>query len=113
MEDIFYLPEDNNMRNRWYELSPDVCIVTSRIELAKDEDRTRYAKIMLNELRKAGYQPNKQIYLDRVRTYHMRRWYDKNRYLFMAFEYLKDSDSKIQAEVSVNVLRYIRQENAA
>lgn len=32
------------MKKRWYELTPDVCIVISKIELAKDEDRTRYAK---------------------------------------------------------------------
>mgnify|MGYP000711589820 CR=1 FL=1 len=101
------------MRSRWYELSPDVCIVISKIELAKEEDRTRYAKLMLKELRKAGYEPNKQIYLDRIRSYNMRRWYDKNRYLFMAFEYLKDSKSEVQSEVACNVLRFIRRENAA
>ena len=43
----------------------------------------------------------------------MRRWYDKNRFLFMAFEYLKDSKSDIQSTVATNVLRLIRQENAA
>ncbi len=101
------------MRSRWYELSPDVCIVISKIELAKEEDRTRYAKLMLTELRKAGYEPNRQIYLDRIRSYQMRRWYDKNRFLFMAFEYLKDSETEIQSTVATNVLRLIRQENAA
>lgn len=101
------------MRNRWYELTPDVCIVISKIELAKEEDRTRYAKIMLSELRKAGYEPNRQVYLDRIRTYNMKRWYDKNRFLFMAFEYLKDAETEIQTEVAFNVLRYIRQENVA
>lgn len=101
------------MRSRWYELSPDVCIVISKIELANEEDRTRYAKVMLKELQKAGYEPNKQIYLDRIRNYKMRRWYDKNRFLFMAFEYLKDSKNEVQSEVACNVLRYIRQETAA
>lgn len=101
------------MRNRWYELSPDVCIVISKIELAKEEDRTRYAKIMLSELRKAGYEPNREIYLDRIRSYDMKRWYDKNRFLFMAFEYLKDSKTEIQSTVATNVLRLIRAEYAA
>lgn len=101
------------MKNRWYELSPDVCIVISRIELAKEEDRTRYAKIMLKELRRAGYEPNRQIYLDRIRSYEMRRWYDKNRFLFLAFEYLKDSESDVQIEVAHNVLKFIREEAAA
>jgi hypothetical protein len=101
------------MRNRWYELTPDVCIVISKIECAKEEDRTRYAKLILSELRMAGYEPNRQIYLDRIRSYDMRRWYDKNRFLFMAFEYLKDADASIKSTVSNNVLRYIRQENVA
>lgn len=101
------------MRNRWYELSPDVCIVISKIELAKEEDRTRYAKIMLRELRLAGYEPNRQIYLDRIRSYEMRRWYDKNRFLFLAFEYLKDSESDVQTTVAHNVLKFIREEVAA
>lgn len=101
------------MKNRWYELSPDVCIVISRIELAKEEDRTRYAKIRLKELRRAGYEPNRQIYLDRIRSYEMRRWYDKNRFLFLAFEYLKDSESDVQVEVAHNVLKFIREEAAA
>ena len=101
------------MGKRWYELSPDVCIVISKIEMSKEEDRTRYAKIMLKELRLAGYEPNKQIYLDRIRSYNMRRWYDKNRFLFMALEYLKDSDNKVQSQVAYNVLQFIRSENAA
>ena len=101
------------MGKRWYELSPDVCIVIIKIEMSKEEDRTRYAKIMLRELRLAGYEPNKQIYLDRIRSYNMRRWYDKNRFLFMAFEYLKDSDNKVQSQVAYNVLQFIRSENAA
>lgn len=101
------------MKNRWYELTPDVCIVISKIELSKEEDRTRYAKIMLRELRRAGYEPNRQIYLDRIRNYEMRRWYDKNRFLFLAFEYLKDSASDVQVEVAHNVLKFIREEAAA
>ncbi len=101
------------MARRWYELSPDVCIVISKIELAKEEDRTRYAKLLLRELRLAGYEPNKQIYLDRIRSYQMRRWYDKNRFLFMAFEYLKDSNNNIQSTVASNVLKHMRTEAAA
>ena len=101
------------MKKRWYELSPDVCMVISKIELAKEEDRTRYAKIVLTELQKAGYEPDKEIYLERIKNYEMRRWYDRNRILFMAFEYLKDSESEIQSIVAESVLRQMRVETAA
>jgi len=101
------------MKRRWYELSPDVCIVISKIELAKEIDRTRYAKMILLELHNAGYTPNQEIYLKRLSSYDMKRWYDNNRTLFMAFEYLKDAQENVQSDVAVNVLRKIREEVAA
>lgn len=101
------------MKRRWYELSPDVCIVMSKIELAKEEDRTRYAKVMLSELEKAGYRPNEQVYSDRIENYVMRRWYDQNQFLFRAFEYLKDLNNDVQKTVCDNVLNFMKSENAA
>lgn len=101
------------MQKRWYELSPDVCIVISRIELAQDIDRTCYAKKILEELYHIGYKPNEKIYRQRLASYEMRRWYDNNRTLFMAFEYLKDAEEGIQRSVANNVLRFIRSEQAA
>lgn len=101
------------MKKRWYELTPDVCIVISRIELSKDIDRTRYAKQILLELHQAGYKPDIQIYMQRLSSYEMRRWYDNNRTLFMAFEYLKDAEESMQKTVARNVLQFIRNEQAA
>ncbi|MBQ8459974.1 hypothetical protein IJ541_07715 [bacterium] len=101
------------MQKRWYELSPDVCVVISRIELAKENDRTRYARFILWELHNAGYVPNQEIYMKRISSYEMKRWYDGNKTLFMAFEYLKDADKNMQSDVAVNVLRKIREEAVA
>ena len=101
------------MKKRWYELLPDVCIVISRVEMAKDFDRARYAKEILKELHIAGYKPNTQIYMQRISSYEMRRWYDNNRTLFMAFEYLKDADEEMQKSVAVKVLNFMRSEQAA
>lgn len=99
------------MGSRWYELSPEVSMVISKLELLKEIDRTRYAKIMLNELRIAGYKPNEQIYLNRIQNYNMTRWYDKNRFLFMAIEYLKDCESDMQSTISQKILKLLREEN--
>ncbi len=98
------------MGNRWYELSPEVSMVISKLEMLKEIDRTRYAKIMLNELRLAGYKPNEKIYLERIGNYNMNRWYDKNRFLFMAIEYLKDADKEIQISISNKMLKMFKEE---
>lgn len=100
-------------KKRWYELSPDVCIVISKIEIAQEFDRIRYAKKILLELYNAGYKPNEEIYRQRLSSYEMRRWYDNNRTLFMAFEYLKDANEDLQKSVSNNVLQFINSEQAA
>ena len=78
--------------------------------VVKEIDRTRYAKIMLNELRLAGYKPNEKIYLERIGNYNMNRWYDKNRFLFMAIEYLKDADKEIQISISNKMLKMFKEE---
>lgn len=101
------------MKNRWYELLPDVCIVISKVEMAKDFDRVRYAREILKELNLAGYKPNNQIYIQRISSYEMRRWYDNNRTLFMAFEYLKDAEEDVQTSVAQKVLNFMRSERAA
>ncbi len=100
------------MGNRWYELSPEVSMVISKLEMLKEIDRTRYAKIMLNELRLAGYKPNEKIYLERIQNYNMNRWYDKNRFLFMAIEYLKDSEPKMQTQIAKKMLKLFREEQS-
>lgn len=98
-------------KKRWYELSPDVCIVISKIEIAQEFDRLRYAKKILQELYYAGYKPNKEIYRQRLSNYEMRRWYDNNRTLFMAFEYLKDAGDDLQKSVANNVLQFINSDD--
>ena len=101
------------MIKRWYELSPDVCILIGKIEIAHTDDRIRYACRLLSELKKAGYVMQPSIYIDSIRNYSMKRWYDNNRYTFLAFEYLKDADKSIQKLVVKNVLDYINSEIAA
>lgn len=98
------------MGNRWYELSPEVSMVISKLELLKEVDKTRYAKLLLNELRITGYKPNEEVYLARIQNYNMNRWYDKNRFLFMAIEYLKDAKPEMQTEISKKILKLMREE---
>lgn len=99
------------MAKRWYELSPDVCILIGKIEMAHSDDRTRYARKILTELRKQGYVMQSYTYMNGIKNYSMKRWYDNNRETFLAFEYLKDADSKIQQIVVKDVLAYMNSEN--
>lgn len=96
------------MKRRWYEMSADVCILISMIELAQKSDRERYAKKLISELIDSGYEPNPNLYEEYNEKYEMKRWYDCNKDVFLAIEYLKDAKKEIQNIVINRVSDYMR-----
>ena len=96
------------MKRRWYEMSADVCILISMIELAQKADRERYAKKLISELLKLGYEPDPDLYEEYQDKYEMKRWYDNNKDVFLAIEYLKDAQREIQNTAINRVADYMR-----
>lgn len=88
---------------RWYDLSPEVSMLISKVELAGGDKRANYAKRILLELFKQGYKPEPEQFQYRINNYSMNRWYDAEKNVFLAFEYLKDADKDIQQRVVKNV----------
>lgn len=101
------------MEKRWYELSPDVCLLLGKIESALGDDRVKYAGKILLELKKAGYPFNPHKFDAKLKEYSMKRWYDYNKTVFYAFECLKDADRTVQGFVARNVHDYIMQSKQA
>ena len=99
------------MDKRWYEMSPDVNLLISKIEFAQGRDRVRFAGQILMELKKAGYVFEPHKFDAKLKEYSMRRWYDYNKTVFYAFECLKDADRTIQGYVARNVSDYIMRIN--
>ena len=95
------------MEKRWYEMSPDVCVLLGKIELALGDDRVKYAGRILLELKKSGYNFEPHKFDAKLKEYSMKRWYDYNKMVFYAFECLKDADRTVQGYVARNVHNYI------
>lgn len=95
------------MEKRWYEISPDVCLLIGKIESALGNDRIKYAGKILMELKKAGYTFESHKFDKKLKEYSMKRWYDYNKIVFYAFECLKDADKTLQGYVARNVHDYI------
>ncbi len=93
---------------RWYEMSADVCILISMLELAQNQDRERYAKKLIKELVSNGYEPDVDLYEKCKNLYPMGRWYDQDKDLFLAIEYLKDAPTELQQEAILKVSDYMR-----
>ena len=95
------------MKKRWYEMSADACILISMIELSKSADRERYAKQLITELTDLGYEPDPDLYDECLAKYSMQRWYDANKEVFLAIEYLKDAEKEIQSTAITRVKNYM------
>ena len=96
------------MKKRWYEMSADVCIVVSMIELAQQADRERYARRLISELTDLGYEPEPDLYEECLEKYSMKRWYDSNKEVFLAIEYLKNAQKDIQKTATSRMTDYMR-----
>jgi hypothetical protein len=96
------------MKRRWYEMSADVCILVSMIELAQKSDRERYAKKLINELLDLGYEPEPNMYEQCKDKYEMNRWYDSDKDVFLAIEYLKNAQKEIQNTAISRISDYMR-----
>ena len=96
------------MKKRWYEMSADVCILISMIELSQSSDRERYAKKLISELTDLGYSPAPDLYDRCLEKYSMKRWYDSDKDVFLAIEYLKDAKKEIQEKAVAKVSDYMR-----
>lgn len=90
------------MEKRWYEISPDVYLLICQIESALGDERVKYARMILMELKKAGYEFDPHKFDSKLKQYSMKRWYDYDKTVFYAFECLKDSGA-VQGFVARNV----------
>lgn len=97
---------------RWYEMSADVCILVSMLELAQKHDKERIAKKLIKELINSGYEPDENLYEKYCNMYSMKRWYDSDKTLFLSIEYLKDATKEQQQTVISLVSDFMRLQTA-
>lgn len=97
---------------RWYEMSADVCILVSMLELAQKQDRDRIAKKIIEELVDLGYQPDENLYEEYCNSYSMSRWYDTDKTVFLSIEYLKDATKEQQEAAISRISDYMRLKSA-
>lgn len=93
------------MKNRWYDDEPTLSLAISLLRNTNEKTRTKCAAkiIELAQSRNVALRENIFERLDLT----LRRWYDKNKQLTEAMEYLKSSNEFLRKEIALDVIEFL------
>ena len=99
---------DANLKQRWYDLDPTMSLAVSLMQDAESEKQTECAKHIIQKARdfNISIPQNK---LEEAFNYFCKRWYDKDRELADAFQYLQIMPFELQKEVSLEIIEKLEQ----
>ena len=95
----------NAEHQRWYDLDPTVSLAVSLIRNANDSFRGQCAQMIVEQAKDFGVKLDGDIFSNF--NYVLKRWYDEDKVLSEALEYLKNSPEELKREISYKVIEYL------
>ena len=94
---------ENKFTQRWYDLEPTLSVAVSMMQNAETDQQTECVTIIIQKAKDFGLYiaPNK---LEEAFSYFNKRWYDKEREVADAFQYLQIMPFELQQEVSLEII---------
>ncbi len=99
---------ENNFKQRWYDLEPTMSLAVSLMHDATPEQQTECAKMIIKKANDFNIFIEKNK-LEDAFNYFCKRWYDRDKELADAFQYLKIMPFELQKEVSLEVIEKLEQ----
>ncbi len=99
---------ENNFNQRWYDLDPTMSLAVSLMHDAKADKQSECAKLIIQKAKDFNISIPKNK-LEEAFNYFCKRWYDKDRELADAFQYLKIMPFELQKEVSLEIIEKLEQ----
>ena len=91
------------MQKRWYDLDPTVSLAVSLLKNANEQTQLQCADYIITKSKYAGVKIRANA-LNEAFNYILRRWYDKDKRIQEAFEYLKTAPLNLQKEIAKELL---------
>jgi len=95
------------MQKRWYDLDPTVSLAVSLMKTATDNIQIQCADYITTQSKNYGVKIKDNV-LNEAFSYILRRWYDKDKRIQEAFEYLKAAPLHLQKEIAQNLLNVLQ-----
>jgi len=94
------------MYSRWYDEDPTLSLAVSLLKNSKDERRVKCAEYVIKLASEHGVELETDL-LKKIK-YSMQRWYDDEKIVFDAFEYLRVAPADTQKEIALEVIEYLQ-----
>lgn len=95
------------MQHRWYDIDATVSLAVSLMKNAKMETQLKCADYIITKVKNYGI-ANKENLLTDAFTYLLRRWYDNDKKISEAFEYLKSAPTDVQKEIALDLINVLQ-----
>ena len=104
----YSLSMESNLKQRWYDLDPTMSLAVSLMHDAQFEQQTECAKMIIKKAHDFNIYIEKNK-LEDAFNYFCKRWYDKDREIADAFQYLQIMPFDLQKEVSLEIIEKLEQ----
>ena len=96
------------MYKRWYDKDPAVSLAVSLLRNSSVEEQYEYAEFIVTRARDLGIVVDEN-HISSAINYVMRRWYDQDKQLAEAFDYLQKAPVEQQKEIALELIHKIQQ----
>lgn len=90
------------MKQRWYDVEPTLSLAVSLFENSTEEDKQFCANLIISKAKEKNVTINNNF--REMFEFQLRRWYDKDKLISEAMEYLRVSDIEIKKEIALSVI---------
>lgn len=94
------------MHKRWYDKDPAVSLAVSLIRNSSIEDQYKYAEFIVNRAKDFGVVVDENPLAAAFNF--AKRWYDNDKQLAEAFEYLQKAPAEQQKEIALDLIHIIQ-----
>ena len=100
---------ETNLKQRWYDIDPTMSLAVSLMHDAIPQKQSECAKMIIQRAKDFNIHIP-QNKLEEAFNYFCKRWYDKDKELADAFQYLKIMPFELQKEISLEIIEKLEQE---
>lgn len=91
---------------RWYDCEPTLSLAISLFENSTSEAKEICANYIIKEATEKGVTINNNF--REMFEFHLRRWYDKDKLISEAMEYLRLANIDIKKEIALNTIKLLQ-----
>ena len=96
------MSEEKKIAKRWKDLNPKECMAVGLMEKAPLEKQLECADLIINKVQSYGIKITDNDLSEFINVF--RRWYDKNKQIHDAFEYLKMAPTDVQVGICLDLI---------